>query len=486
MYKYRSYQEEAHKAIMKVLEKPSGTGVVVIPTGGGKSIIAGRVPHELKSPIIVLQPSKELLVQNYRKLVECGGEASVYCASLKEKTIDGEDYFSFEGQLKRCKEISQITYATIGSIKKEIKTLKKMGVKVLLVDEAHIGSRKDSQLRKFKKELGIKHVIGMTATPIYLENSMEGAKLKMMNRIFNPMFRNIIHVTQIKELVEHNFWSKLTYKVLVQDESKLELNSNGSDYSEHSLNKYYQENDLEGHIQEEVQNLRRSGRKKILVFVPSIQQGEDLAKLIPGAKMVHGKTKSATRKRIIDDFSYRDSDVLINVGVLLTGYDNPSVDAIINARPTASMAIYYQLIGRGVRIHPKGRDCIITDFSNSVKNFGKVEDLHFEDLKGYGWGMFNGKNEILTDFPIQVSPKPTKKSVTDKAQQEVDDFLENANDPEVFFGKHKGKKVSELYNDDKDKGYLFWLVKEDFLKDWGTKGEVLKAAIYKKLRIPLK
>lgn len=485
MYTYRSYQEEAHNSILKLLKKPSGTGVVVIPTGGGKSLIAGKIPHEINSPIIVLQPSKELLVQNYKKLVQLGGEASVYCASLKEKTIEGEDYFSFEGQLKRCKEISQITYATIGSIKKEIKTLKKMGFKVLLVDEAHIGSRKDSQLRKFKKELGVKHVIGMTATPIYLENSMEGAKLKMMNRVFNPMFRNIIHVTQIKELVENNFWSKLTYKVLVQDESKLELNSNGSDYSEHSLNKYYQENDLEGHIQEEVQNLRRSGRKKILVFVPSIQQGEDLAKLIPGAKMVHGKTKSATRKRIIDDFSYRDSDVLINVGVLLTGYDNPSVDAIINARPTASMAIYYQLIGRGVRIHPKGRDCIVTDFSNSVKNFGKVEDLHFEDLKGYGWGMFNGKNEILTDFPIQVSPKPTKKSITDKAQQEVDDFLENANDPEIFFGKHKGKKVSEIYNDNKEKGYLFWLVKEDFLKDWGPKGEVLRTAIYKKLRIPV-
>lgn len=485
MYKYRSYQEDAHKAIMKVLEKPSGTGVVVIPTGGGKSIIAGRVPHKLKSPIVVLQPSKELLVQNYRKLVECGGEASVYCASLKEKTIDGEDYFSFEGQLKKCREISQITYATIGSIKKEIPRLKKLGVKVLLVDECDRGSRKGSQLRKFKKELGVKHVIGMTATPIYLENSMEGAKLKMINRVFNPMFRNIIHVTQIKELVENNFWAKLNYKVLVQDDSKLELNSNGSDYSEHSLNKYYQENDLEGHIKEEVQNLRKNGRKKILIFVPSIQQGEDLAKLIPKAKMVHGKTKSATRKRIIDDFTYRDSDVVINCGVMAVGYDNPSLDAIINARPTASMAVYYQIVGRIVRLHPEGKDGLIVDFSNSVKNFGKVEDLHFEDLKGYGWGMFNGKDEILTDFPIQVSPKPTKKSITDKAQQEVDDFLENANDPEIFFGKHKGKKVSEIYNNDKDKGYLFWLVKEDFLKDWGPKGEVLRTAIYKKLRIPV-
>ena len=61
------------------------------------------------------------------------------------------------------------------------------------------------------------------------------------------------------------------------------------------------------------------------------------------------------------------------------------------ARPTSSFAIYYQQIGRGVRIHPDKEDVLITDFSDNIERFGKIEGIKFDLSEEGKWEMFNGK-----------------------------------------------------------------------------------------------
>lgn len=69
-----------------------------------------------------------------------------------------------------------------------------------------------------------------------------------------------------------------------------------------------------------------------------------------GAKVITAKTKSEERDNIITGFKDGNIKIVFNVGVLTTGFDHPSLDCIILIRPTRSIGLYYQMIGRGVRI----------------------------------------------------------------------------------------------------------------------------------------
>src|SRR5690606_17795270 len=147
MFILRPYQQDAVDSCVKLMKLSKKKGIAVLPTGAGKSIIIAKVVEEIQVPVVILQPSKELLKQNYLKYINSGGKASIYCASLKTKTKKKHSYTIIEGMEMRCDEVSKVTYATIGSIKKDIDKLKCIGVKHIIVEEVHIQSKVGSQLR---------------------------------------------------------------------------------------------------------------------------------------------------------------------------------------------------------------------------------------------------------------------------------------------------------------------------------------------------
>lgn len=488
MYELRDYQVEGVEACLNVMRASKKKAIVVQPTGAGKSLLIAKTVKELNVPIVILQPSKELLKQNYTKYTDFGGVATLYCSSLKEKTVDSIGYTQIHGEYKKCEEVSRVTFATIGSIKKEIKTLKRLGVKHIIIDEIHLASKVGSQMRKFIKELGATNVLGLTATPIYLQGGMEGSRLVMINRSFGTMFRVIEQVTQISELVKNKYWTPLIYKIIKSDESKLKLNTTGSDYTEHSQKEYYKSNNLNDQIVEEVYRLKEEGRKRILIFVPSIEEANKLYGSIPNSAIVHSKMSRVERDFMVESFSNGEIPVAINVNVLATGYDNPEIDAIITARPTSSVALCYQQLGRGVRIHPDKKDCIIVDFSGNVGRFGKIEELTFEKIDYYGWGMFNGQGQILSDYPIMTDIKPTKDSLIKKHKAEEENKIETTdfkNSPEFYFGKFKDKKLHEVLKEKGGKSYCIWITEQKDFQWFGEKGKILKKAIYEELGLPL-
>lgn len=440
MFELRNYQDEGTKVGIEILNsKAPRKEIIVSPTGGGKSLYIAAMAKAVEYPLVVLQPSKELLEQNYEKLTLMGGSAEIYSASLG------------------LSNIGHLTFATIGSIAKEAAKLKKLGVKGIIIDEAHLGTQKDSQIRKFIKDVGITNVVGLTATPIYLQGGMNGAELKMVNRIKNPLFRNIAHVTQISELVRRKFWTPLIYKIVKQDESYLSLNSNGSDFTVESQTEYYEVNGIEGQIVDLVDSYVKQGRKSILVFVPSIAEAESLKQYLPGSETVHNGTSKKDRERIVSDFKKLKIKIVINVNVLSVGFDHPELDTVITARATNSVAIYYQQIGRGVRIHPNKPDCVVADLSGNVKKFGIVEDLNFTFIDGWGWGMFS-KDILLSNYPMDAKIRPTKKSLTESAQRKRKEIFEKQKPLEamkLWFGKYNGKTLGQIQKE--DNGYLVWM-----------------------------
>jgi DNA repair protein RadD len=430
MYKLRDYQlQSVDKGLEILTSKNLRKEVIVLPTGAGKSIVIAKIVQSLDENIIVLQPSKELLLQNYSKFVDVGGEASLFSASVGEK------------------EIGKVTFATIGSIIKACDKLKELKITKLIVDEAHIGVKSGSQLRKLLKQVGIKNVLGLTATPFVLESTMEGAELKMLTRLKNKLFTDISYVYQIKQMLQNEYWTPLQYKVVNQDTDTLRINSSGSDFTEESMRKYYESNDLSAQIVEYVQKSLDYGKKSILVFVPSIEEANMLERKIKYSKSVSSLTPKKERDEIISSFKKGITKVVINVGILTTGFDYPELDTIILARSTMSFALYYQMIGRGVRIHPDKDKTLVIDLSENYNRFGRVEQFTVDYVEGYGWGLFRGE-DLITNYPIEAKKRPQKKNLTRKID------LNPAGEVIMPFGKHKGSALSELAV--KEKSYLVW------------------------------
>jgi DNA repair protein RadD len=299
MYVLRDYQEEATEACVQILESTKQCReIVVCATGDGKSLIQAEVAKRLNFPLIICAPSKELLEQNSKKLTEFGVEHTICSASLGKR------------------DISKLTLATIGSIKNNWEEFKKMGVKGILLDEGHLGVKSGSTVRKFIKQAKIQNVCAITATPCVLESSMAGASIKMLNRTKWKLFTDIRYVHQISDSVKRGFWSPIVYRNIETDETMLQDNSTGSDYTVESQKRFYEANDINGKIVEELRIVQSEGKKSTIIFVPTISEAEELYSKIPNSAIVHSKMKGAERDSMVQAFKNLEIPVIINCGVL--------------------------------------------------------------------------------------------------------------------------------------------------------------------------
>lgn len=437
-YELRDNQKAAVKACEEFLlqDKPK-PAVVVAPTGYGKSILIGAVANLCETSVIVLQPSVELLKQNLEKYESYGNFASVYSASAGQK------------------EIGHVTFATIGSVKDLGKTFRERGVKVLLVDECHASypPEEGSMFRKFIDDLKPTHIIGFTATPFRLKTYGDlrnnWTQLNMLTSGRPTVFKDIIHVTQIQELVRDKFWAKLNYEMWDFDTSSLRLNSTGAEYTEQSVQRAIIEQGVNENVFKRCKKLIEEG-KNALVFMDSVENAKILAEQLgEKAACVDGEMKKKDRAQIIEDFKNNKIQIVTNQSVLTTGFDKPDLQTVIMARPTNSLALLYQIFGRGVRNpeYPNLKECLIIDFCNNVKRFGKIEDLRVINKEGYGWGVFNNTH-LLTGTPMGAE------MTIEQLDEVIELEKENLNDFKLTFGVHKGKRLSEV-----PESYRVWLVK---------------------------
>lgn len=415
--------------------KPS---IIVMPTAAGKSIVIAKIAETVKDNLLILQPSKELLEQNFTKYTLLGGRASIYSASFG------------------MKQIGQVTYATIGSIKSMGARFKELGFTKMIIDEAHLYPRNsDSMLGGFLKDSAITHVLGLTATPLKLQTNrdMGGnsfSKLVMLTSRSKKgsFFKEIIYVSQVQEMVDLNFWAKLEYEQYDIDEGKLVYNSTKADFTEESLKAVYESNDSDNKILEKIKEL--DNRKSIIVFVPSVANAQRLSELTPNSVAIYGDMDKKERDFAIKGFKQGKIKVIFNVNVLSVGFDHPELDTIICARPTASLAWFYQALGRGTRIHPNKANCLIVDFSGNVKRFGRIEKLVVK--KESIWKIYGEGGKLLTGCPMHEIGQHTEKTEEGKAKEKIQKDIKDQI-VRMPFGKYKDKQVKDI-----DKGYRQWML----------------------------
>lgn len=398
-YQLRDYQHEASdSAVSFFRSNTERNGLIVLPTGAGKSLVIADIAYRLGDPLLVLQPSMEILAQNYDKLRTYGVEdCSIYSASLNSK------------------EISRITFATIGSIMAHIDDFDHF--KYIIVDEAHNVNASQGQYKDFFAKVK-RRILGLTATPYRLNSAIqyvnregrqcfrpkdnEGSKkfddmllrheikmetkcvLKFLTRTRPRVFHDVIYQVDISTLIARGYLAKIDYFDLsIVNQSRLKRNSTGMDFDNKSLSDEFKINDFCNYLLSIINRLRfpKDGcpRRGILVFAKYIEECEALCRKLPSCAIVTGSTPKREREEILENFKAGCIEVLVNVGVLTTGFDYPELDTIVMARPTMSLALYYQILGRGIRPHPSKSSTWFVDLCGNIKRFGRVEDLHLTE-----------------------------------------------------------------------------------------------------------
>ena len=387
-YELRNYQKEASKAAVQAM-KDGKSGLLILPTGAGKSLIIADIASNISSPLLVFCPSKEILEQNVDKFKSYNiYDFGVYSASVGSK------------------DIKRITFATIGSVNNHREDFSQF--KYILIDEAHFVNSKEGMYHDFIKEQK-RVVVGLTATPYRLTRSMFGSELKFLTRTRPRIFTDILYCCQIGELLSKGYLAELQYfdvsGKISFDINRVRVNSTGSDYDERSLLQEYQRSgfaqDLFNWTLRVLNPKDATKRNGILVFTRFVQESEDLVRNLKmngiRAEFVTGETPKKEREKILEDFKAKKIQVVANASVLVTGFDYPALDTIILASPTKSLARYYQQVGRIIRPYPNKKGWVI-DMVGNYKRFGSVADLKINNPNGK-WEV-SSKGKRLTNTPL--------------------------------------------------------------------------------------
>lgn len=384
-YKLRDYQQKASDAAVSFFNNKTKktNAIMVLPTGSGKSLIIADIAARLEGHTLVFQPSKEILEQNFKKLCSYGIlDCSIYSASFNSK------------------EISRITFATIGSVKNHPELF--IHFKNIIVDECHLVNPKEGMYKKFFEVVNCK-ILGLTATPYRLSSSQEfGAMLKFITRTRPAIFKEVIYHVQVSTLLDMGYLSKLNYYPMNPtgwNELNLKVNTTGADYTDRSVQREYERIDFYSflvHIVQRLVNNQKTGikRKGILVFTRFLKEAERLTYSISGCAIVSGDTPKGERERILEAFKAGEISVVANVGVLTTGFDYPELDTVVMARPTMSLAMWYQIVGRAIRPHPNKEAGWIVDLCGNINRFGYVENLKLVDGGNGKWAVFSNGRQL--------------------------------------------------------------------------------------------
>ncbi|MFK7944244.1 MAG: DEAD/DEAH box helicase, partial [Paracoccaceae bacterium] len=214
-------------------------------------------------------------------------------------------------------------------------------------------------------------VIGLTATPYRMDSG------SLIDPEEGTIFTDLCYDIELGFLVEQGYLSPLQSKkpTAVFDLSDLKPKSRG-DWTESDLSEVVDTDKNNGPAVAEMYQLAHD-RKKWLVFAVNVAHAHNLNRLISAggrkSRVIEGSMDKATRAQYIAMYQRGELDCLVNVNVLSVGFDAPDVDMLALCRPTQSVGLYVQQLGRGLRISPGKHDCLVLDFAGNIAAHGPVD-----------------------------------------------------------------------------------------------------------------
>jgi superfamily II DNA or RNA helicase len=330
----RPYQVEAQQAILEHRARGVRSQLVSLATGLGKSVVIATLPK-----LLSLRPGDVTVVVAHRdELIE----------QLVDKfRVENPDaLIGVEKAERRASDECNIVVATVQTLAEkrleEFVARFKRRIALFVIDEAHHAAAPsyraivDAVLAQRPEAM----ILGFTATP----NRGDGVRLV-------DVFERIVYTMDARKGIDAGYLVPVKSYAVATGISLDEVASRGGDF-------------VIGQLAQAVNIGQRNARivsaykqntpgLKALVFTASVEHARDVAEEFVAhgvnAEWASGETPRDERERIVREFRGDGIDVLVNCGLYLEGFDVPSVQVILNARPTKSTTLYTQITGRALR-----------------------------------------------------------------------------------------------------------------------------------------
>lgn len=359
----RNYQEIAISMVEEAL--PNGPTLLVVPTGGGKTVCASRIIHDrvrkLGQRPVFLAPRREIVYQTRDKLEEFLLDTGVIMAGHTHS------------------KKAEVQVASVDTLRSWIKR-GKLDLKprdLLIVDEAaHSTSATFRNLIDTYLDAGA-HVLGMTATPI----RSDGVGL-------GQVYTQLLQPTSVTKLIGEGFLCPVEYRVpYVPELSKVK--TRGGDFAQEQLAEIMDRNELVGEAV--TQWLRHAKGRPTIAFASGVRHSMHIADAFNAAGVpaqhIDGETAPEVRDRAVTALRDGSLMVLTNHSVFSEGTDIPCVSCIQDMQPTKSLGRHIQKLGRGMRTYPGKENLMVLDHAGNYYRHGRID----RDIQ---WTLCEGKEIV--------------------------------------------------------------------------------------------
>jgi len=340
----RPYQREAVEAVLSARRRGVRRMLVCLPTGAGKTVVFASLARLARRPVLVLAHRGELLTQARDKLRRELGHAV---------RVDIE-----QGPLRAAPE-ARVVVCSIRSLHPQrlARLMEGRAPGLVIYDECHHAAAADN--RRVLTALGCFEkawegtLVGFTATTA----RGDGQGL-------DTVFEEIVYARTLPEMIADGYLVPLRGFRVATGADLTRITARGTDLPEDELAEAVDIEARNALVARSIQELARD--RRTIVFCVTVAHARHLQRSLDAvgvrAGVVHGAMNGAARAEMLSRYAAGKLQALCNVAVLTEGFDDPGVSCVAMARPTRSEGLYAQCVGRGTRLHPGKRDCLVLDF----------------------------------------------------------------------------------------------------------------------------
>lgn len=325
----RYYQQDCVDSVVNGLSDSYDSGLVVMPTGTGKTVMFCEVAKRWPGRVLILAHREELIDQAVGALERHTGlpvdiEKAAQRASIHAQYVVGSIQTVFRD--KRLKKFQPGDFSLV------------------IVDEAHRAVAKSYRkvIDHFTK--GGAKVLGVTATPDRGDQQALG-----------QVFEEVLFEMDISDAIEDGWLvpPKNCQRIALEEVDLDKVQTTAGDFQQGQLDEEMQKG-----VEAAVKTIREfRGNRQVIAFTPGVQTAHYLAERLnyfePGsAESVDGEMPREQRKRIVRKFREGQVQYLCNCNVFTEGFDAPTASVVAQLRPTKSRSLYAQTIGRVTRVLP--------------------------------------------------------------------------------------------------------------------------------------
>lgn len=358
----RPYQQKAVRDCWDALIKDDAPVLLMASVGAGKSLMLANIlltmQHACKRALCLVN-NAELVRNNCATFIDEGGNASIYCASLDSKDCEASIVFgtpqSILNGINKNEDIGKIKF------------------NLIVVDEAHAINYLNHRscfmriLRHYKYEYPDMRLLGATGTNF----RFKGSAIVGPDCLFKSQVGNIT----TEQLIQENYLIEPHFEVdknLVLDFSKVKIKQNGQ-FDQKELSEVIEKSARLTQLicHQVIHIMETQKRHGVFFFATTKKHAYEILSHLPKneSAIILGDTPQHERTEILENARNGKIRYLVNIAIISVGVDVPAFDTIAYLRPTESLVLLVQTMGRVLRLSPRTgkKEALVLDFAGNIE-----------------------------------------------------------------------------------------------------------------------